>query len=542
MSEIEQPVTGNGEVERFDAIVIGAGFAGLYMLHRLRALGLSVRLYEAGSGVGGTWYWNRYPGARCDVESVDYSYSFSSELEQEWTWTERYATQPEILEYLNFVADKFDLRRDIRFDTRVVSARFDEGRGHWTVETRDGDLAAARFCIMATGCLSEPKLPEIDGVESFVRPTFHTGRWPHQPVDFSDQRVGVIGTGSSAIQSIPHIARQAQHVYVFQRTPNFCVPAWNHALESEYVRQVKADYPARRELCRQSHAGFPIQHTDEMATTATKERLAERYEERWATGGLSFLGSFGDILVSPDANDTASDFLRNKILERVHDPKTAELLSPRDYPCGTKRLCVDIDYYETFNRQNVTLVDLKSTPIERINETSVVTSDASYELDALVFATGFDAMTGAVLAVEVTGVDGQRLAGRWSEGPRAYLGLTAAGFPNLFLITGPGSPSVLSNMVVSIEQHVDWIADCLAHLRDRQLSRIEPTLEAEDEWVALVAQLANFTLFPKAKSWYRGANVKGKPQVFMPYVGGVQTYRQHCDQVAERGYEGFVLS
>ena len=530
------------EAPSLDAVVVGAGFAGLYMLHRLRALGFSARGYEAGGDVGGTWFWNRYPGARCDVESVDYSYSFSPELEQEWTWTERYATQPEILAYLNFVADRLDLRRDIRFDTGIESARFDDALGRWELVTDAGDMVSASICVMATGCLSATKLPETEGVESFAGPTLHTGRWPHRPVDFSGQRVGVIGTGSSAVQALPHIARQAAHLVVFQRTPNFCVPAWNHPLEPEYVAEVKADYPARRELCRQSFAGFPVSPAEETAQAATAEERAERYAAKWQEGGLGFLGSYGDLLIDQASNDSASDFLRQKIRERVHDRATAALLSPTDYPCGTKRLCVDIDYYETFNRSNVTLVDLRSTPIERITPNAVVTTADTYELDVLVFATGFDAMTGALSQIAISGVGGQTLAEKWRDGPRSYLGLAPAGFPNLFLITGPGSPSVLSNMVVSIEQHVDWIADCMAHLRAHQLERVEATEEAEEAWVGMVAQLADFTLFPKANSWYVGANVDGKPRVFMPYVGGVHTYRQYCDQVVEGGYVGFSLA
>ena len=525
-----------------DAVVVGAGFAGLYMLHRLRMLGFSARVYEAASGVGGTWFWNRYPGARCDVESVDYSYSFSPELEQEWTWTERYATQPEILAYLNFVADRLDLRRDIRFDTGIESARFDDALGRWELVTDAGDVVSASFCVMATGCLSATKLPETEGVESFAGPTLHTGRWPHRSVDFAGQRVGVIGTGSSAVQALPHIARQAAHLVVFQRTPNFCVPAWNHPLEPEYVAEVKADYPARRELCRLSFAGFPVPLGEETAQAATEVERAERYAAKWQEGGLGFLGSYGDLLIDQASNDSASDFLRQKIRERVHDPATAALLSPTDYPCGTKRLCVDIDYYETFNRSNVTLVDLRSTPIERITPNAVVTTADTYELDVLVFATGFDAMTGALSQIAISGVGGQTLAEKWRDGPRSYLGLAPAGFPNLFLITGPGSPSVLSNMVVFIEQHVDWIADCMAHLRAHQLGRVEATEEAEEAWVSMVAQLADFTLFPKANSWYVGANVDGKPRVFMPFVGGVHTYRQYCDQVVEGGYVGFTLT
>jgi cyclohexanone monooxygenase len=526
----------------FDVVVVGAGFAGLYMLHRLRGLGFSVRVYEAGGGLGGTWYWNRYPGARCDVESVDYSYSFSPELEQEWTWTERYAAQPEILSYLEHVADRFDLRRDIAFDTRIAACSFDETAGRWTVVTERGESVSATYVVMATGCLSSTKVPEVAGVDTFAGPTFHTGRWPHEPVDFTGQRVGVIGTGSSAIQSIPHIARQADSVVVFQRTPNFSVPAHNHPLEPEYVATVKAAYPERRELSRQSHAGFPITGAPGSAREASEAERAEQFGAKWDEGGLRFLGAFADVLIDPEANEAASEFLREKIRQRVDDQQTAELLSPSGYPCGSKRLCVDIGYYETFNRANVTLVDLRRSPLQAITPGGVVTADAVYELDALVFATGFDAMTGALASIDIRGGDGRSLREKWREGPRSYLGLATAGFPNLFLVTGPGSPSVLSNMVVSIEQHVDWITDCLVHLRDAGLARIEATTDAEERWVALVAQLAGFTLFTKADSWYIGANVEGKPRVFMPYIGGVNTYRAQCDEIARHDYEGFSLS
>jgi cyclohexanone monooxygenase len=530
------------DVPTYDAAVVGAGFAGLYMLYRLRGLGYRVRVFEAGDGVGGTWYWNRYPGARCDVESVDYSYSFSPELEQEWTWSERYAAQPEILEYLNFVADRFDLRRDIQFETRIASATFDEGLHRWALVTTAGESVTATFCVMATGCLSATKLPEIEGVESFAGPTYHTGRWPHEPVDFSGQRVGMIGTGSSAIQSIPHIASQAERLVVFQRTANFAVPAWNRPLDPDYIAAVKADYPARRELCRQSQAGFPPSPVEGNALEATEEEREKRFQEHWDDGGLRFLGSFADILIDQAANDTVSEFIRQKIRATVKDPVTAEILSPKGYPCGTKRLCVDIGYFETYNRDNVTLVDLRANPIERITPTSIVTADETYEIDTLVLATGFDAMTGALMQIDITGVAGQKLKEKWRNGPRAYLGLVAAGFPNMFLITGPGSPSVLSNMVVSIEQHVDWVVDCLEKMRENGQTEAAADIAAEDGWVEMVAQLADFTLFPKANSWYVGANVEGKPRVFMPYIGGVQTYRQHCDLVALGGYEGFSFS
>jgi cyclohexanone monooxygenase len=526
----------------YDVVVVGAGFAGLYMLHRLRGLGFSVRVYEAGAGVGGTWYWNRYPGARCDVESVDYSYSFSPELEQEWTWTERYAAQPEILAYLEHVADRFDLRPDISFETRIVSCHFDESAGRWTLVTDGGETVSAAHCVMATGCLSSTKVPAIAGVGSFAGPTYHTGRWPHEGVDFTGQRVGVIGTGSSAVQSIPHIARQADSVVIFQRTPNFSVPAWNHPLDPDYVAEVKATYPERRELSRQSQAGFPITGAPGTAREASEKERAAQFGAKWDEGGLRFVGAFADLLIDPDSNEAASEFLRAKIRERVEDPKTAALLSPTDYPCGTKRLCVDIGYYETFNRDNVTLVDIRRAPIQEITPTGLVTTESTYEFDALVFATGFDAMTGALGSIDIRGTGGRSLRDKWRDGPRTYLGLAAAGFPNLFLITGPGSPSVLSNMVVSIEQHVDWIADCLVHLRTAGLGRIEATPDAEEAWVTLVAQLAEFTLFPKANSWYIGANIEGKPRVFMPYIGGVNTYRAQCDEIAQHDYEGFSLS
>src|SRR5216683_966591 len=483
MSESPQRERATGA---FDAVVVGAGFAGLYMLHRLRGLGLSARVYEAGRGVGGTWFWNRYPGARCDVESMDYSYSFSNELQQEWMWTERYASQPEILAYINHVADRFDLRRDIQLETRVTAAVFDEATSRWAIQTDRGDRVSARFCIMATGCLSDAQVPTLEGFETFEGTWFHTGHWPHEGVDFTGQRVGVIGTGSSAIQSIPVIARQA-------------------ALE------------------------------------VSAEERERAYESRWSRGGLGFNATFADLLTSKDANDTAAEFFRAKIQAIVRDEAVAEMLSPRDYPVGTKRLCVDTDYYDTFNRDNVTLVDVRRAPIEAVTPHGLRTRDAQYELDSLVFATGFDAMTGALLGIDIRGRAGTTLREKWAAGPRTYLGVATAGFPNLFTITGPGSPSVLSNMIVSIEQHVDWIADCLVYLRERELGGIEASVDAEDEWVAHVNEVGHATLYPLANSWYMGANVPGKPRIFMPYVGGVGAYRQKCDDVAAKGYEGFTL-
>jgi cation diffusion facilitator CzcD-associated flavoprotein CzcO len=527
----------------FDAIVVGAGFAGLYMLHRLRGLGLSARVYEAGDGVGGTWYWNRYPGARCDVESLDYSYSFDDALQQEWRWSERYAAQPEILRYANHVADRFDLRRDIQLETRVTKAHFDEASASWAIETDRGDSVSARFCIFATGCLSESRVPPIPGLDAFEGRWYHTGRWPHDPVDFTSQRVGVIGTGSSAIQSIPVIADQATHVYVFQRTPNFSVPARNGPLDPEHERRVKAEYAEFRRRARESRAGFvAVERSEKTALEATPEERQRRYEELWGKGGFALLAAFADLLTSQEANDTAAEFVRAKIRATVHDPDVADALAPRAYPIGTKRLCVDTGYYETFNRGDVTLVDLRRSPMEEITPRGVRTRDATYDVDSIVFATGFDAMTGALLNVDVRGRGGQTLREKWRDGPRTYLGLAVAGFPNLFTITGPGSPSVLSNMLVSIEQHVDWIADCLAHLGAADRWCIEATTEAEDAWCAHVEETGKTTLYPLADSWYMGANVPGKPRAFMPYVGGVGAYRRICDEVAAKGYEGFALT
>jgi cyclohexanone monooxygenase len=525
----------------FDAVVVGAGLAGLYMLHRLRELGFSARVYEAGDGVGGTWYWNRYPGARCDVESMDYSYSFSDELQQDWRWTERYASQPEILRYVNHVADRFDLRRDIQLRTRVTAAVFDEATSRWAIETDRGDRVSARFCILATGCLSAAQVPAIDGLETFAGRWYHTGHWPHEGVDFTGQRVGVIGTGSSAIQSIPIIARQAASLVVFQRTPNFSVPARNAPLDPEYERELKASYAEFRKRARESRVGFVVPVNECSALDVDADQRQREYEARWERGGLGFSAAFADLLTNRESNETAAEFFRGKIRTIVRDPAVAEALVPQGYPIGTKRMCVDTGYYDTFNRENVALVDIRKNPIQAITPRGLTTRDREYELDSLVFATGFDAMTGALLKIDIRGRGGVSLRERWADGPRTYLGLTVAGFPNLFAITGPGSPSVISNMIVSIEQHVDWIADCLAHLRSRELDTIEPTADAEAAWVAHVNHVGDATLYPLASSWYVGANIPGKPRIFMPYVGGVGAYRQRCDAVAAKGYEGFAL-
>ncbi|HLG98588.1 MAG TPA: NAD(P)/FAD-dependent oxidoreductase [Bryobacteraceae bacterium] len=524
-----------------DAVVVGAGFAGLYALYQLRELGFSARIYEAANGVGGTWFWNCYPGARCDVESLQYSYSFSEELQRDWQWTERYASQPEILRYLNHVADRFDLRRDIQFDTRVTSAAFDEIRNRWNIRTDRGDNVSAKYCVMATGCLSVPKFPEYKGLGTFRGRSYHTAQWPKEEVDFTGQRVGVIGTGSSGIQAIPLIARQAAQLFVFQRTPNFSIPAHNGPLSPEVTEDWEAKRVEYRQQARTSLFGLLIEQNAKSALDVAPGERESEYERRWQNGGLAMYGAYADLLFNIDANDTAAEFVRSKIRSMVHDPTMAEMLVPRGYPLGTKRMCVDTGYYETFNRDNVTLIDTRATPIEEITPVGVRTSQAEYMLDSLVFATGFDAMTGALGKIDLRGRGGVSLKQKWSAGPRTYLGITIAGFPNLFLITGPGSPSVFSNMVVSIEQHVDWIANFLSYSRQQRLASIEATEEAENAWVAHVNEVGHSTLCPLANSWYMGANVPGKPRVFMPYIGGVGAYRQKCDEVAERGYEGFAM-
>ena len=536
-------MTPTDQSRSLDVVVVGAGFGGLYALHRLRGLGLSVQVYEAGSGVGGTWFWNRYPGARCDVESLEYSYSFSPELEQEWDWSERYAPQPEILRYINHVADRFDLRRDIQFDTRVTAAAFDEAVGRWRVTTDQGDDVSARFCVMATGCLSAATTPDIPGLHSFGGDWYHTGQWPHEGVDFSGKRVGIVGTGSSGIQSIPVIARQASHLVVFQRTPNFSLPARNEPLAPDTQAQVKAGYGTLRDAARASFSAIAVSAPTELALEVEPDERQLRYEAAWTRGGLmSMTTTFRDLILDKAANDTAAEFIRSKIREIVEDPDVARVLTPTDHPFATKRPCLDTGYFETFNRDNVTLVDLRRTPITEIVPTGIRTTGGVHELDCIVFATGFDAMTGPLLRVDIRGRGDRPLRDKWSAGPRTYLGIATAGFPNLFILTGPGSPSVLSNMVMAIEQHVDWIADCLSYLGAHGLDGSEATVEAEDAWVDHVNQLANATLFPRANSWYMGANVPGKPRVFLPYVGGFPQYRSTCDDVAAEGYRGFKLT
>jgi cyclohexanone monooxygenase len=537
-----QPQSGQSRPVDYDVIVVGAGFAGMYMLHRLRGLGLSVRVYEQGGDVGGTWYWNRYPGARCDVESMQYSYSFSDDLQQQWDWSERYAPQPEILRYANHVADRFDLRRDIQLDTRVESMTFDESANRWSVITSGGNSTDAKYVVLATGCLSNARTPDFKGLADFKGNVYHTGHWPHEPVDLTGQRVGVIGTGSSAIQSVPLIAGQASHLTVFQRTANFSIPARNEALTPQERQRWRSDYSELRRRAREEmRNGIVTDLPDRGALDDGDNVRRAKYESRWNRGGLTFMSSYNNLALDQAANDTAASFVRDKIAQIVKDPAVAKLLQPNNHPIGSKRICVDTDYFATFNRPNVTLVDIRSNPIERILPHGLRAGVMDYDLDAIVLATGFDAMTGSVAKIDISGRDGQTLNRKWAGGPRTYLGLMSAGFPNLFIITGPGSPSVLSNMMVSIEQHVDWITDCIGNMRDRQLDCMEASKDAEDSWVAHVNEVAHGTLYPQANSWYMGANIPGKPQIFMPYIGGVGAYRQICNDVAAKGYEGFVM-
>jgi cyclohexanone monooxygenase len=528
--------------EACDAVVVGAGFAGMYMLYRLRGQGLKIRLYEQGGDVGGTWYWNRYPGARCDVESMQYSYSFSDELQQEWNWSERYAPQAEILRYANHVADRFNLRSDIQLNTRVDRAVFDEDANTWQVTTSDGRSVTAKYVVLATGCLSNARMPDIKSLSDFKGKVYHTGHWPHEQIDFTGQRVGVIGTGSSAIQSVPVIAEQARHLTVFQRTANFSIPAHNAELTAEERDAFRRNYPEIRRFAREeARNGIYAELPDRGALDDGDNERRAKFEARWDRGGLTFMMAYNNLILDRAANDTAADFVREKIAEIVRDPETAKRLQPDDHPIGSKRICVDTEYYATFNRPNVTLVDIRSDPIQEILPYAVRAGARDYEIDALVLATGFDAMTGSVARIEIRGRHGQTLNQKWAEGPRTYLGLMSEGFPNLFIITGPGSPSVLSNMIVSIEQHVDWITEAIAFMRDRALDTFEARKEAEDYWVAHVNEVAQSTLYPQANSWYMGANIPGKPRIFMPYIGGVGAYRRICNEVAAKGYEGFVM-
>ncbi|MEX0958303.1 MAG: NAD(P)/FAD-dependent oxidoreductase [Burkholderiales bacterium] len=528
----------------FDALIIGAGFSGLYQLHCLRnRLGLSAQVLEAGEGVGGTWYWNRYPGARCDSESHSYCYSFSDELMREWEWSERYPGPPEILRYLNHVADRFDLKRDIRFNTRASAAHYDAKTNLWRVRTEAGETFTAQFLITAVGCLSSANVPDIPGLENFRGRWYHTGQWPHEGVDFTGKRVGQIGTGSTGIQSAPVIAETAAHLTVFQRTANYSVPARNGPLTAEFKRWMKKNTAEIRRVMHATVNGHPFEISETSALAVSPQERHALYEKAWETGGLRFRATFRDLVTDNAANATASEFLKAKIRQIVKDPETAEKLANIDHPYAAKRPPIDTDYFETFNRENVALVDVRADPIEEITPRGIRTRTAEYPLDIIVFATGFDAMTGTLLRMDIRGRDGLSLQQAWEAGPKNYLGLQVPGFPNLFTVTGPGSPSVLCNMPVAIEQHVEWITDCIDHMRKHGLTRIEPTEEATQHWIAEVNRAADATVLPQAKhSWYLGANIPGKPRMFMPYAGGMAHYRKICADVAAKNYQGFVLS
>ena len=543
-------MSSSGAVETLDVVVVGAGFAGMYAIWKLGQSGLTLRVIEAGGDVGGTWYWNRYPGARCDITSMEYSYGFSEELQQDWEWTEIMAAQPEILSYANHVADRFKLRDHIDFNTRVTGAHYLETDNLWEVTTDTGQTYRARYCIMATGCLSVPNTPVIEGQVEFAGETYHTGNWPPEGVDFTGKTVGIIGTGSSGVQSIPVIARQAKHLTVLQRTPNYNLPANNAPLPAEYRARIKHNYSEVREAQRHAQIGVSefsrglgglgsYAEPDQAILETTPEERQRALDEL----GFEAIRQYNDIALSPEANELACEMYREQVRRVVKDPETAEGLMPRDYPFGCKRPVIDIGYYETFNRDNVSLVDLRRGGIERITATGVQTAQGHFEFDVLVYATGFDAMTGALLRMDIRGRDGRTLAAHWDHGPKTYLGLQMTGFPNLFTVTGPGSPSVLSNMLVSIEQHVDWISDCINYLDQKGAGTIEPTAKAEDAWVRHVFEVADGTMLTdeSCNSWYLGANIPGKPRIFMPYVAGVGAYRAQCDAIAADGYRGFAI-
>ena len=531
------------DVKVVDAIVIGAGFAGLYAIKRLRDAGFSVQAFEAGAGIGGTWYWNHYPGARVDLECWDYSYSFSPELQDEWEWSHRYPSAQELMSYLEHVADRFKLREQIQFNMRVDSARFIEQDNLWLVQTSDGQTLKTRFLVPATGGLSVPKPPEIPGIDSFKGEAYHTGRWPREEHSFEGKRVGVIGTGSSGVQVIHTLAGKCKHLTVFQRTAVFVVPAKNHALTPEMRQSARATYAERRALSRITRFGIAAAMPNDSALDATPEERNAKFENAWVNSQLlGFRQCFGDILSNMEANELVAEFIRGKIREIVKDPATAKKLLPYGFPFGTKRPCLSDNYYSVFNREDVSLVDLQSTPIVRIVPEGIETTEGLIGLDMLIYATGYDALTGALTHIDLHGVGGQSLTDKWTDGAKAYLGLLTQGFPNLFTVTGPGSPGPLANMAMSIEQHVDWIANCMIHMRDNGLARIDADPQAEDDWMQHVQEVVSRTLYEKANSWYRGANVPGKPQLFLPYLGGHGNYRSRCDAVAAAGYPGFVLT
>lgn len=527
-----------------DAVIIGAGFSGLYQLHRLRDdLGLEAQVLEAGDGIGGTWYWNRYPGARCDSESHGYAYFFSRDLHEAWQWSERYPGHAEIREYLNFVADRLDLKKDIRLGTRVTACRYQQDRNLWQIETACGEVYLARWLITAVGCLSSANIPDFPGRESFDGKWFHTGDWPHEDVNFTGKRVGQIGTGSTGIQAAPVIAETAKHLTVFQRTANYSVPARNGPWDEAFATWVREHYDEIKGMVLSTPNGHPFRISPYKVGEVSETERAELFERAWDKGGLRFRGVFQDLLLSKPSNDTAAEFIKSKIRGVVSDPETARLLSDIDHPYAAKRPPIDTNYFETFNQPHVSLIDVRADPIAEITPSGLrLESGAQHDLDIIVFATGFDAMTGPLVRLGIEGVDGRKLSDDWKAGPLSYLGLAMPGFPNLFTVTGPGSPSVLANMPVPIEQHVDWITDAISHCMENDIDTIEADQSAAQNWVDHVREAAFETLLPEAgHTWYWGANVPGKPRVFMPYAGGMVRYRGICDAAAENGYAGFNL-
>ncbi len=527
------------EAKAVDALIVGAGFSGLYMLHKLRQQGFSARVVEKGSGVGGTWFWNRYPGARCDVPSIEYSYSFDPELEKDWRWSERYAAQPEILRYLEHVADRYGLRSDIALNTLVTAAGWDEGRNRWAVETDGRDKFDAQFLILATGALSAPKMPDIAGLENFEGTVLQSALWD-ESVDLAGKNVCHFGTGSTGIQLVGEVAKVAKQLTVFQRTPNFAVPAGNHPLPEDYLEELLPHYRDLRQTARTSALGWSHPTSPGSAKADDPEAREKRLEQAWQAGTTGLLQAYEDLLFDEESNACAADFARRKIAELIKDPNTARKLTPQGYPLGSRRMCSETNFFDAMNRANVELVDVREEPVETMTADSVVTSKGSYPADVVILATGFDACVGAIKAIDIRGRDGRTIGDEWGMGPRAYLGLTVEGFPNMFTITGPGSPSVLSNVVVSIEQHVEWVARCIADMREQGATVIEADADAERGWMEHAHEIAHSTLFPKANSWYQGVTRDGR-QVFMPYVGGVGAYRERCAEVADAGYEGFRL-
>lgn len=529
-------------IKEVDAVVLGAGFAGLYMLHQLRSKGFSTIVCEAGDGVGGVWYWNRYPGARCDIESIYYNYTFSKELYEEWTWTSRFPEQAEILRYLNYVADRFQLRRDIQFNTRVTAAHFDEERHKWIVYLNDGQHILAKYFITGIGCLSAANVPNIQGLQRFSGNWYHTGHWPHEKVDFTGKRVGIIGTGSSGIQAIPVIAKEAEQLTVFQRTPQYTIPARNHPYDENFITETKQNFEALKQSMRNSISGTPFAQNQQSAMEDSDDKRMAVFEKAWAQGGFAFAATYDDLLTNEQSNEKAAEFIRSKIRQIVKDPVVAEKLCPK-YMYGTKRQVLDSDYFEAYNRENVVLVDVKESPIKKITETGIQTTDEHYDLDSIIFATGYDGMTGPLFKIDIRGRNGETLKEKWEDGAsvQTYLGLTTAGFPNLFMITGPESPSVLVNMPIAIEQHVEWIAQCIDYLREHDIDLVEPNKDAEEAWSKHCQEIANTTLYVKGDSWYTGANIEGKPRSFLIYLGGFDYYTKHCHEVAQNNYEGFKL-